>query len=202
MSVKGRLHIMPIYFMLFSFLLTLTGCAVSAVRPGDLPPDIPKLEKKYRKVICYPIQATAQVKEYYPEEVANMQNSMLEWLKSKGEFEMIRVSEPDEWTDKETLLVRIKVTDMNLVGFWKRGIVRWERSFIHVSLDLIDGETKDLLIGQRLKCQNDPRDAHRTFGATDRSLPGDMGKVIGEYIAQSMPERARHEKRPTVRQEI
>lgn len=159
----------------------------SGVQKEDLPIDIPKLEKRYHKILCYNFDTTPKIKSEYSKEIDDMQNSMMASLKRKSEFETVGLIDSGREIDNDTLIIKADVTFMRIVGFWKRGYDLWDRSWIDVNLKFIDGKTKKLLREKKVTSANNPIGAYFAWGKTDKSLPGDMGKILAEYIALSMP---------------
>ena len=161
----------------------------SAVQQKDLPIDIPKLEKRYKIILCHKFDSTPEIKSEYSKEIGEMQNSMIESLKKKNEFERVDIFDSGQEIGNDTLIIKADVTYMRIVGFWKRGYVLWERSWIDVNLKFVDGKTKNLLRENKVTSANNPIGAYFAWGNTDKSLPSDMGKILAEYIALSMPQK-------------
>ncbi len=54
-------------------------------------------------------------------------------------------------------------------------------------MTFVDGNTKEDLGTKRVTSENSPVGAFFSFGATDRSLPSEMGKTLAESIVSVMP---------------
>ena len=63
-------------------------------------------------------------------------------------------------------------------------------SYMNMEVYLIDAENGDTVRMKAISSANNAFGASWTFGATDKSLPSDMGHILGEYIAAVVPARA------------
>ncbi len=84
----------------------------------------------------------------------------------------------------KSVLVDMKVVDMRIAGgaarFWGGALVG--NSFMDVLLELRDADTEEVIHRKVLSTSNNALGAAWTFGASDKSLPSDLGTLIGEYI--------------------
>jgi hypothetical protein len=60
-------------------------------------------------------------------------------------------------------------------------------SDMSVKLAFSDAATGAVVREKLLSSANNPWGAAWTYGGSDRSLPADMGRIIGEYIAAITP---------------
>ena len=59
-------------------------------------------------------------------------------------------------------------------------------SYMNFHVRLVDGATGQPITDQLIESANDAYAASWSYGASDQSLPYDMGGVIGEYIIQTL----------------
>ena len=88
-----------------------------------------------------------------------------------------------------TLLVKAKVTDMRIVPtrarIWGGGFAG--SSFMEADLTLIDAATDTVVREKKISSANNPWAAAWVGGASDYSLPADMGRVLAEYVHSVIP---------------
>ena len=58
---------------------------------------------------------------------------------------------------------------------------------MNMRMSLVDGSTQKILREEAFDSSNNVWAASWNFGATDRSLPSDMGKIMAEYLEQVVP---------------
>jgi hypothetical protein len=89
----------------------------------------------------------------------------------------------------DALLVKGSVVNMRIVSgaalFWVGAMAG--SSDMSVRLTFTDAATGTVAREKLLSTANNPFGAAWTFGDSDRSLPADMGRIIGEYIAAITP---------------
>jgi hypothetical protein len=152
-----------------------------------LLPRMSRLEKAYRNILCRQFKSNQEIQEGYSEHIREMQSSMIESLKNRSKFENVYSDVSDREIGGDTLIVEPDVSSIHIVGFWRRGFGPFHRSWIEVDLTFVDGNTREVLGTKRVTSENSPVGAFFSFGATDRSFPSDMGKVLAESIVSVMP---------------
>ena len=179
-------------------IITLIGCVLlfgcggqqvneTVAEQQNAPPEVDKLARSYKNICVYKFKASPEIESEYNQQINDMQNSMVERLKTKQQFEQVEVSNQNQETDSDSLIVKTNITYFDIVGFWKRGFSPWARSWIELDLQLIDSNTEEILRDEKMSSANNPMAAYFGWGGTDRSLPSDMGKTLAEYITLSMP---------------
>lgn len=58
---------------------------------------------------------------------------------------------------------------------------------MNVHMTLVEAATQNILREEDFNSANSSWAAARTMGGTDRSLPSDMGKIMGDYIEKAVP---------------
>jgi hypothetical protein len=85
--------------------------------------------------------------------------------------------------------VKGSVVNMRIVSgaarFWAGPMAG--SSDMSVRLTFTDAATGTVVREKLLSSANNPFGGAWTYGSTDRSLPADMGRIIGEYIAAITP---------------
>ncbi len=83
----------------------------------------------------------------------------------------------------------MKVVDMRIAGaqarFWGGAFAG--NSYMDILLELRDADSKEVIHKKILSTTNNAMAAAWTFGSSDRSLPSDLGTLIGEYIFRIVP---------------
>ena len=174
------------------FLFALAGCAStqqatrqdSAAQPAA-EGTVKKLDKKYAKIALYDLEAPAQIMTDYPDAAMTCKVSALTQLKLKKIFEAVEDASAGAIPKGNTLLVKTKIEDMRIVGAGARiflGIMAG-RSNMTLGVELVDGQSGQVVGKQQLSNSNSVWGAAFTGGRTDATLPSDMGAVLAEYVA-------------------
>ena len=58
---------------------------------------------------------------------------------------------------------------------------------MHTRMSLVDASTQNILREEEFNSANSVWAASFNWGATDRSLPSDMGKIMAEYLEKVVP---------------
>jgi hypothetical protein len=185
--------------MLLLIVLTLStacggrGATSDAPAAGsakaDAPPADPALAKRYRVVAVDEFETTAEIAKDYPDAGRECQSSAVQALKDKKLWASVDSGKAAMVRRDGTLWVKAKVSDMRIVS----GAARiWGGAFagsshMEVELRLIDGATGQTVREKKLSSANNPWAAAWVGGASDHSLPADVGRMIAEYVASVMP---------------
>lgn len=89
------------------------------------------------------------------------------------------------------LLVKIKLNDMRIASFSARfwGGILAGNSYMSMHMRLVDAATQKVVREEAFNSANSVWVATWNFGASDRSLPSDMGKIMAAYIATVVPDK-------------
>ena len=89
----------------------------------------------------------------------------------------------------KSIFVDMKVVDMRIASaqarFWGGAFAG--NSYMDVLLELRDADSARIVHKKVLSTMNNAMGAAWTFGASDRSLPSDLGTLMGEYIFRIVP---------------
>lgn len=151
----------------------------------------PKLASAFDNIVMNPLQVSPQYATDYPDLSLQFQTAALSQIKSKKTYKRV---EPIEAKDAlsgfkgDTLIVDTKVADIRIVGtgarIWAGAMAG--ASYIHVYVKLTDAATQKVLLEKILATHNNAL-ASAWAPGTENSLPIDMGKIVGEYIATIVP---------------
>ncbi len=171
------------------FLVSLYACGGQQAQPEEQAKEIPKLQKKYTKLLVYPFTTTPEIQKDYPDATTEIMSSMITALQMKGVFQSVGVAKNNQKTYSNTLILRADITDLRVVSgaarFW--GGVFAGSSGVDVSLTMIEGGTKKQLRQEAMNSSNNAWGAAYSGGSSDQSLLSDMGKIMAGYVTSSLP---------------
>jgi hypothetical protein len=154
----------------------------------DLIPMRTPLEVKYDNIIFRSFESTDQFKKDYPDAGENCKASTIAQLQSKKTYENVTDDVNQSFPGK-SVFVDMKVLDMRIAGtqarVWGGGFAG--NSFMDVLLELRDADSNEVVHKKVLSATNSAIAAAWSFGASDRSLPSDLGTLMGEYIFRIVP---------------
>lgn len=161
------------------------AAAVSAVNKAHGVDDT-KLEKTYAKVVLADFTATPDILKDYRDQVLECQNAARYVLTDKKAFEAVAMATPGQTLGEDTLLVRAELTELRIPSgaarFWVGAMAG--NAYIHVKVKLVDGATGKVAREQLITSENNAWGAAWSWGATDRSLPKDVGAMVAGYVSQ------------------
>ena len=150
--------------------------------------DAVPLTQGFNNVLFAEVQATDEIRKTYPEALKQFADAMVSYLKEKNVFAKV-----DQDTNKvlegKTLRVEPSIRDMRIAGTSARvwGGPFAGSSYMSVTLKLVDVSTGQTLRTETITSSNNADAASWSFGASDRSLPTDMGQIVGEYLYTVVP---------------
>lgn len=146
------------------------------------------LEHRYAKLVFRRMTADSQITTDYPTAVSECESAAMAAVISKNLYDAVEM-EKDRVRYNDALLVEGSVVNMRIVSgaarFWVGAMAG--SSDMSVKLTFRDAATGTVVREKLLSSSNNPWGAAWTFGGSDRSLPADMGRIIGEYIAAITP---------------
>jgi hypothetical protein len=146
------------------------------------------LTQRFNNVVFAEVQATDEIRQTYPEALRQFETAMISHLRGKNVFAKV-----DQDTGKvlkgKTLRVEPSIQDMRIAGTSARvwGGPFAGSSYMNVTVKLVDVLTGQTLRTETITSANNADAASWTFGASDRSLPTDMGQIVGEYDYTVVP---------------
>ncbi|HYD42509.1 MAG TPA: DUF4410 domain-containing protein [Anaeromyxobacter sp.] len=161
------------------------GCAGARTesRPAS-GPRLTRADMKYQAVYVEPfVVAPAGVKEKEPaRHVATAQSTCLDVLNRSGLFESVTLGTPE--AQKAGLLVRAELSALRIVGggtrFWLGAMAGKSDMRFHVTLR--DAHSGALVAISEVAEDTNPWGGAWTFGATDRSLPEEVGTRLATFV--------------------
>ena len=146
------------------------------------------LTHKFDNVVVAEVQATDPIRQSYPEALGQFATAMISHLRGKNVF-----VEVDQDTGKvltgKTIRVEPSIHDMRITGTAARtwGGAFAGSSYMSVTVKLVDAATDQTLRTETITSSNNANAASWTGGASDKSLPTDMGQIVGEYLYTVVP---------------
>jgi hypothetical protein len=149
---------------------------------------ITPLAQRYSKLVFQGFAANSQIMTDYPTALSECESAAMAAVISKNLFGAVE-KEKEGVKYNDALLVKGSVVDMRIVSgaarFWVGPMAG--ASDMRVQLTFTDAATGSVVRENLLSTANNPWGASWTYGGSDRSLPADMGRIIGEYIAAIAP---------------
>jgi hypothetical protein len=147
--------------------------------------DDTRLEKTYTKVVLAEFTATKEITKDYKDQVLECQNAARYVLTDKKTFEAVAMAAPAQTLDADTLLVQAEITEVRIPSgaarFWVGAMAG--NAYMHVKVKLVDGATGKVAREQLITSENNAWGAAWSWGATDRSLPKDVGAMVAGYVS-------------------
>ncbi len=149
----------------------------------------PKIASGYENILLTQIQMSPQFATDYPEMASQIQISILSHLKDKKAYRHVAESDShDQQHNGSTLFVDIKIIDMRIVStgarIWAGAMAG--SSYMDVYLKLTDASSQKV-IHEKIIATNNNAFASAWALGSEKSLPMDMGKIIGEYLYTVVP---------------
>jgi len=192
------------YFLAIVFIVSLLACAGSPdiSQKSESVPGVEKiqltsidliqmrtpLEVEFDNIIFRSFESTDQFKKDYPQACLTCKASIITQLKSKKTYKNV-TDDVNQNLPGKSLFVDMKVVDMRIAGTQARiwGGAFAGNSHMDVLLELRDANSEEVLHKKVLSTTNSAFGAAWTFGASDKSLPSDLGTLMGEYIFRIVP---------------
>ncbi|MBR9981824.1 MAG: DUF4410 domain-containing protein [Desulfatitalea sp.] len=191
MTRKSARGAFGIFALLMVAMVVLVACGGQKAAPESAPAaeqEAP-LPKAFRMIAVEEFQATPEVAKDHPDAMRECQARLIWTLEDKKAYQSVATAKPGQKHPAGTLLVKARITEMRIVHgaarFW--GGVFAGSSYINMDLQLIDGATQAVLREKPLSSANNAWAASWVGGASDQSLPADMGRLVGEYIHSIIP---------------
>lgn len=180
--------IKPAAVLLALFLLVSCGGKQTQTEQTAAPAVI-KLDKKYDTLLFSAFTAKPIITKDYPQAAKELQHSAMTTLQMENTFKKIGKTSQDQPIDGNTLIIKVDITDLRIVGgtarFW--GGAMAGSSGLEWDFELIDGATSKVIRKEKMNSWNNAFGAAWTGGSSDNSLLDDVGKIIAKYITDSMP---------------
>ncbi len=176
-------------FLLLVMLVSCAGQEPAAERPE--PAKVVRLERRYDRLACAEFTTTAAIEKDYPRATETLRQSMIRALQEKKLFREVRAADDKTPRGKDTLLVRADIVSLRIVGdtarFWGGAFAG--SSGVELNLDLVDAASGRVVRREKMSTWNNAFAAAWSWGASDHSLLEDMGVILADYIAASMPDK-------------
>jgi hypothetical protein len=151
----------------------------------------PKIAASYENIVLNPLQASSQFTSEYANLSIQFETSVLSQVKGKKAYKRVESVESKEALagfKGDTLLVDTKVVDMKIVGTGARVMLGAlaGSSYMEIYVKLTDASTQKVVLEKIVSCHNSAFVSLWSAGK-ESSLPIDMGKIVGEYLATIVP---------------
>lgn len=182
---KSKKVFLPIALFCFLFLFSCAHrTVVEQVSLDELRGNL-----KYENVIFEEFKATSNVVS--PETALEQsQTSAISYLKGKNIFNIVE-KKSDKTYDGSTLLVESTLTDLRIVSggarFWGGAFAG--RSHMKMDVKLTDAKNGSLVVEKELMGVPGSLGGAWSMGASDRGLPANMGKLIGDFILANVSQK-------------
>ena len=151
-------------------------------------PKVEPLKTEYYNIIIRSLECNDQIKRDYSYAPVSCKAFIISQLKSKNAYQHVSEDMTKGFPGK-TILADMKIVDMRIASgaarFWGGAFAG--NSFMDVLLELKDADTKEVVHRTILSTSNNAFAAAWNMGSSDRSLPSDLGTLIGEYIFRVVP---------------
>lgn len=170
-------------FALVVLLCALLGMGIAAIAfaQAETP-----LDKKYDVAIVPKAEVDPKVEADYPTAGEEYRSSLVQELRDKKRFKEVIVGDGD--SGQGGLVLKSRVKSMRIVSsaarFWGGAFAG--SSEITVEVKLVDSKTGNVLREKTLSSANNPFGA--IYSSSDKSLPGDMGKIVSAYVMTVVPQ--------------
>lgn len=186
-----------IFGCVFAAILTLSlgGCATGKSAEQTEPakaqaPVVTPLNKGYSEIFVSEVETTPALKQDYEVAIAECRSVLISSLLAKNKYKRVEPAKSGEtFKGKTALLVKLRINDMRIASSAARmwGGVFAGNSFMNIHMTLVDAGTKAVVREEDFNSTNSAWAAAWNFGASDRSMPTDMGKIMADYIEKAVP---------------
>ena len=183
-----------------SVIFFLAGCAGTQNSGSSQPTAagnsgqsevVQKLAKRYDRAFVAPFTIAPEYGKDYPDAAATLQRSMVEGLKAGKKFSRVETLNKKKPVTGRALIIKANIIKLRIAStaarFWGGPFAG--SSGIELELQLIDGATGKIVRIKKMSSWNNSWAASWNFGASDRSLLDDVGKIMAKYILQTIPEQ-------------
>jgi hypothetical protein len=133
--------------------------------------------------------AKPEIAKDYPQAAKDIQRGMMASLQMEDRFKKVITASEGQSVTGDTLLVKADITEMRIVPTAARiwGGPMAGSSGVELTLQLIDSETQKTVREEKLSSWNNAWGA--SWSGSDNTLLSDMGKIVAQYVVDSMPEK-------------
>ena len=178
--------------LIFLTLVALFACSSQQAQPEQPPEPVavdPPLGKAYKAILIDTFKIPADLEKDYREALNKCQHAAIWTLQDKKTYQSVDRYQASNTTPKDALIVKVTVTEMRLVSgaarFWGGALAG--SSHMNMNIDFIDAVTNAVVREKDISSSNNALGAAWSHGSSDKSLPDDMGTILGEYINSIIP---------------
>jgi len=146
------------------------------------------LETTYSNIVFKRFEIPEHLEKDYPDAVTMCKLMIISHLRRKNVFANVMENSMPPYPIR-TMLIDGKIKDMRIASSAARiwGGAFAGSSFMEVRIRLTDAASKKTFHEKVIASTNNAFAAAWSMGANDKSLPTDMGRIVGEYIYTIIP---------------
>ncbi|MGD0022656.1 MAG: hypothetical protein ABSC54_10180 [Smithellaceae bacterium] len=192
MSKKTKNHNKILLFILVLICIIITiSCGKSKTMKLDKETAWGKnapLEKVYKKIIIQRFEIDQDLEKDLPDAAVTCESTVMNELLKKDVTSKIEKSRLSTSREANALIVKAHITTLKLAGNSAHGIGGEDtgKSEMTADIKLIDAETGRTLRKKNISTSNDSSSSSSTIVSADSTMPSDLGRMIAEYIAESV----------------
>jgi hypothetical protein len=173
-------------FFVFTALISLFSCG-KLITIEPVYETYEPLDKVYKKIILQKFEVDQDLEKEFPEAVISCESTTMNELLKKNAAPIIEKARLSTSKDAAALIVKTRITSIKMAGTSARGLSGEHvgKSEMVAEVRLIDAQTKKILRKEVITTDN--LFLSSTSGKlSERSVPAELGKMISEYISQSV----------------
>ncbi len=181
---KNINKVLPLTLLVACMLFTLSCVKLTTIKPVDetsLIKNVP-LEKIYKKIIIQKFEIDQDLEKDFPDAIVICESTAMNDLLKKNVAPKIEKARLSTSHEAVALIVRTRITTLKLASNSARGLsgAFVGNSEMTANVKLIDAETRKTIREKRLSTDK------LSDSSSDSSMPYDLGKMIAEYIAETV----------------
>ncbi|HRS88944.1 MAG TPA: hypothetical protein P5183_04460 [Smithellaceae bacterium] len=165
--------------MILSFLIS---CGII---PTVKPPEeqYPLLGKTYKKIILQKFEIDQDLEREFPDAVVTCESTTMSELLKRNAAPIIEKARLSTSKDPTALIIKTRIITLKMASASPRGISG--EFTMTAEVRIIDAQARKILRKNILSSADlNPNPADTTFN--ERTMPAEFGKMIAEYIANSL----------------
>lgn len=180
-----------LFILILSCIIITVSCGKSKTIKLDKEAAWKKdalLEKVYKKIIIQRFEIDQDLEKDLPDAAVICESTVMNELLKKDVTSQIEKSRLSTSREAGALIVKARITILKLASSSAHGLggAYVGNSEMAADIKLIDAETGRTLRKKNLSTSNNSYTSSATGTGSDRIMPSDLGKMIAEYIAESV----------------
>jgi hypothetical protein len=174
--------IITLFFIITSLLSLLSCGKLITVKPVDEKYE--SLGKVYKKIILQKFEVDQELEKEFSEAVVTCESMAMNELLKKNAAPIIEKARLSKSKDATAIIVKTRITSIKMASSSARGLSgdHVGKSEMAAEVRIIDASTRNTLRKEFLTTDN----LSPSTPLSERALPAELGKMIGEFISQSV----------------